>query len=85
MYDRGNPQLVSVWAPDWSSHRCQLGLLYGPKSGQRTRRMIREDANDALEAATEQIQESREQVNDMMEDAHARADRVITRAKRRAA
>ena len=62
-----------------------LALLYAPYSGQKTRRLIREDAKDAWEAGTEQIQESREQVNDMMDNALERADRVIARAKCRAA
>ena len=62
-----------------------VGLLYAPSSGQRIIRMIREDAKDVLDAGTEQIQESKEQVNDMMDHARERTDRVIARAKRRAA
>ena len=62
-----------------------LTLLFAPNSGQKTRRLISEGVEDAREAGTEQIQESRELVNDMMDHARQRADRVIARAKCRAA
>ena len=62
-----------------------VALLYAPYSGQKTRRLIREDVGDAWNAGADQIQESREQVNDMMDDARERVDRVIARAKCRAA
>jgi gas vesicle protein len=62
-----------------------LALLYAPYSGQKTRRLIREDAEDVWNAGSDQIQESRESVNDLMDNARQRADRVIARAKCRAA
>jgi len=54
-----------------------LALLYAPRTGRETRRLIREKAEEAWDTGAKRVEEIREQASETLGKARQRVDKMV--------